>query len=40
MRAQVKVQVVATEHARHFFDASELPSDVQIHTDADEWTVR
>lgn len=30
--------MVATQHACHFFKASELPEGVVLHTDADEWS--
>jgi len=31
------VKVIVTERAKHFFDPKELPQDVQLLTDEDEW---
>ena len=35
----LEVRVIVTEHAQHFFDPSDIPSDVKIYRDADEWAV-
>uniref|UniRef100_A0A182N9P8 Phosphopantothenoylcysteine decarboxylase n=1 Tax=Anopheles dirus TaxID=7168 RepID=A0A182N9P8_9DIPT len=35
---ELEVQVIVTEHARHFFSPDELPSTVTVHTDQDEWS--
>lgn len=32
------IKIVATERARHFFDAAEIPENVPLLTDADEWS--
>lgn len=32
------VKVMATKNARHFFDPKEIPHDVPVLCDADEWT--
>ncbi|KAJ2949312.1 hypothetical protein O0L34_g6265 [Tuta absoluta] len=32
-----EVHLIVTEHAKHFFDASDLPSDVIVYDDATEW---
>lgn len=35
---KLNIKVITTERAKHFFDPKELPSDVQVYSDADEWT--
>jgi phosphopantothenoylcysteine decarboxylase len=35
LKYRVEIQVVATDHAMHFFDRSSLP--VRVHCDIDEW---
>lgn len=32
-----KIQVVVTEHAKHFYDQSNIPNEIEIYTDQDEW---
>lgn len=32
-----RVKIIVTEHAKHFFDRSEIPENVPVLTDADEW---
>lgn len=34
----LQIKVIVTENAKHFVDVDEIPPDVPIHTDADEWT--
>lgn len=34
---QVDVRVVSTEHAKHFYDTTEVP--VRVYGDQDEWQV-
>lgn len=36
---QVRVKVVSTEHALHFFDHKEIPSEAPLYRDCDEWQV-
>lgn len=33
-----KIQIITTEHAKHFFEESELPENVKLWSDADEWS--
>lgn len=35
---RLEVQVVATEHAKHFFKREELPSNVAVFFDENEWS--
>lgn len=34
----VHVRVIVTKHARHFYAPADLPKDVQVYSDQDEWT--
>lgn len=34
----VKVRVIVTEHAKHFFNQADIPTDIDIFTDQDEWS--
>lgn len=34
----VNIKVISTERAKHFFEPNNLPSDVTLLTDADEWS--
>uniref|UniRef100_A0A182J918 Phosphopantothenoylcysteine decarboxylase n=1 Tax=Anopheles atroparvus TaxID=41427 RepID=A0A182J918_ANOAO len=34
----VEVRVIVTEHAQHFFSRADLPGEVLLYTDQDEWT--
>lgn len=34
----VQVRVIVTQHARHFCAPADLPKDVQVYCDQDEWT--
>ncbi|XP_022104711.1 phosphopantothenoylcysteine decarboxylase-like [Acanthaster planci] len=36
---QLQVSVIATENACHFFQASDLPGEVAVYRDADEWSM-
>lgn len=33
-----KIQIITTEHAKHFFKESELPENVKLWSDEDEWS--
>lgn len=33
----VQVRVILTEHSRHFYAPADLPKDVQVYCDQDEW---
>ncbi|KAJ3662689.1 hypothetical protein Zmor_007024 [Zophobas morio] len=39
LNPEIRVRVVVTEHARHFFEENNLPADVEVFHDADEWAV-
>ncbi|XP_062563223.1 phosphopantothenoylcysteine decarboxylase [Armigeres subalbatus] len=34
----IQIKVIVTHHAEHFFSASDIPEDVPIQRDADEWS--
>lgn len=34
----VKVRVIVTQHARHFYVPADLPKDVTVYCDEDEWS--
>lgn len=34
----VQVRVIVTQNARHFYASADLPKDVQVYCDQDEWT--
>jgi phosphopantothenoylcysteine decarboxylase len=36
---QIKVRIVVTEHAKHFFDEKDIHTDAEIFQDSDEWAV-
>lgn len=33
-----KIQIITTEHAKHFFKESELPENIKLWSDDDEWS--
>lgn len=33
----IKIRVVVTEHAKHFYNQSNIPKDIDVFTDQDEW---
>lgn len=39
LKHRVTVRVVVTEHAQHFFSADDIPEDVQVFQDSDEWSM-
>lgn len=39
LQCELEVRVVATEHAQHFFKADDIPTDVELFRDADEWSL-
>lgn len=39
LKHRVEVRVVVTEHAQHFFSVDDLPEDVQVFRDSDEWSM-
>lgn len=34
----MRLRVIVTEHAKHFYTPEDIPSDVPIYYDVDEWT--
>jgi phosphopantothenoylcysteine decarboxylase len=34
----IQLQVIVTEHARHFYAPEDIPIDVPVYYDLDEWT--
>lgn len=36
--SNVEIKVIVTQNAEHFFAAADIPEDVPIHRDADEWS--
>lgn len=37
-RPRFRVKVITTQHAQHFFSTDDLPGDVPVLTDSDEWS--
>ncbi|PSN44381.1 Phosphopantothenoylcysteine decarboxylase [Blattella germanica] len=35
---KVQVQVIVTEHAKHFYTSADIPSNVPVFSDQDEWS--
>lgn len=35
---KAKIKVIVTEHAKHFYTLTDIPSDVLVYCDQDEWT--
>lgn len=34
----ISIKIIVTEHAKHFFNQSDLPDNLPVLSDADEWT--